>query len=400
VWYPKVVSDPPAARSLLYAEFMIHDFLELNRVELIARCETRAIERHGPGPYDVQPEYGVPLFLDQLIKMLKADDASKSAPDSRKSIESNHGDGGSEIGASATRHGRELMQRGLSVGEVVRDYGDLCQEITGLALERGAKFEVEEFRTLNRCLDDAIAEAVTEFAYQRDLLVENAGAASLNERLGFLAHELRNLLQKATLAIMVIKRGSVGLAGATGAILDQSLVGMGNLIDRTLAEVRTTAGMPARYQLISVADFISDVKISASLEAASRGCKLTVADVDPALAVDADRDMLFSAVGNLLQNAFKFTKPGTEVKLKAYAEGNRILLSVEDSCGGLEPGEAEKMFRPFTQNGSDKSGVGLGLAICKRCTEANNGVLSVRNIPGSGCVFTIDLPRHAYVNSD
>jgi signal transduction histidine kinase len=52
------------------------------------------------------------------------------------------------------------------------------------------------------------------------------------------------------------------------------------------------------------------------------------------------------------------------------------------------------MFLPFTQGDADKSGVGLGLSICRRCVEANNGILSVRDLPGSGCVFTIDLPRH------
>ena len=105
--------------------------------------------------------------------------------------------------------------------------------------------------------------------------------------------------------------------------------------------------------------------------------------------------MLFSAVGNLLQNAFKFTKRDSEVKLNAYAEADRIMISVEDDGPGLAPGEAETIFLPFSQNGADKSGVGLGLAICRRSTEVNNGVLSVRNIPGSGCVFTIDLPRHS-----
>ncbi len=82
------------------------------------------------------------------------------------------------------------------------------------------------------------------------------------------------------------------------------------------------------------------------------------------------------------------------MKLGAYAEGSRVLLTVEDSFGGLETGAAEKMFLPFIQHSSDKSGAGLGLAICLRCAEANNGTVSVRNIPGSGCVFTIDLPRH------
>ena len=79
--------------------------------------------------------------------------------------------------------------------------------------------------------------------------------------------------------------------------------------------------------------------------------------------------------------------------MHAYSVADRILIDVEDHCGGLPPGSAEQMFLPFTQSGADKSGLGLGLAICRRSVEANNGVLRVRDMPGSGCVFTIDLPR-------
>ncbi len=111
--------------------------------------------------------------------------------------------------------------------------------------------------------------------------------------------------------------------------------------------------------------------------------------------MDADRDLLFSALGNLLQNAFKFTRLGSEVTLHAHASGDRIFLDVEDHGPGLPEGEAEKMFLPFTQAGEDKSGLGLGLSIAKRSVEANEGTLRVRNkiAPDSGCVFTIDLPR-------
>jgi signal transduction histidine kinase len=338
----------------------------------------------------------MPLFLDQLIQMLKTlEQEPDPAADPKVSNASNEGEAGSEMGVSATRHGRELMKRGFSVEQVVREYGDLCQEITGLAMERNAPIGVEEFRTLNSCLDNGIADAVTEFAYQRDSLMARDEAASLNERLGFLAHELRNFIHTAMLAISVIKSGRAGFAGATGIVLDNSLVGMSNLIDRSLTEVRLAAGIPVRYQLFSVADFIADTKIAAALSAEAHGCILTVAEVDRTLAVDADRDMLFSAVGNLLQNAFKFTALGSEVRLNAYAEANRILITVEDSGPGLAPGEAETIFLPFTQNGADKSGVGLGLAISRRSTEMNNGTLNVRNIPGSGCMFTIDLPRHS-----
>ena len=300
----------------------------------------------------------------------------------------------SEIAVTAALHGRELSQQGFTVDQVVHDYGDLCQAITDLAFERGAPIEIDEFRTLNRCLDNGIADAVTEYAFQRSSLMENNGIKALNERLGFLAHELRNLLHTATLAVVAIKAGNVGLTGATGAVLDQSLVGLRNLIDRSLADVRVTAGMPPRHQLISLADFFADVRIAASLEAQTRKCKFTVSDVDKELAVVVDRDMLFSAVGNLLQNAFKFTQPGTEVSLNAYAAADRIRIDVEDHCGGLPAGAADNVFLPFKQSGTDTSGLGLGLSICRRGVEANNGVLRVRDIPGAGCVFTIDLPRH------
>ena len=171
----------------------------------------------------------------------------------------------SEIGTTAALHGRELSLKGFTVEQVVHDYGDLCQAITDLAFERSAAIAIDEFRTLNRCLDNGIADAVTEYAFQRNSVAENTAVKALNERLGFLAHELRNHLHVATLAVTAIKAGNVGVTGATGAVLERSLIGMRSLIDRSLADVRVAAGMLPRRQLVSLADCGSDVRISASL---------------------------------------------------------------------------------------------------------------------------------------
>jgi signal transduction histidine kinase len=152
--------------------------------------------------------------------------------------------------------------------------------------------------------------------------------------------------------------------------------------------------MATHLQPTSLAEFVHDVTITASLEAAERGCKFTVSHIDKELAVNVDRDLLLSAVGNLLQNAFKFTEHGTEVSLNAYAAADRIHIDIADHCGGLPPGAVDSMFRPFTQHGLDRSGAGLGLTISRRSVEANHGVLRVSDKAGSGCVFTIDLPRH------
>jgi signal transduction histidine kinase len=375
---------------------MMHEFLTANRTELIARCRAKVAQRAPPGLPEKELAHGVSVFLDQLIKTLLVE---KTATPMRSRKVSGPSGGGkpnlSEIGESATQHGRELQRHGFTAEEVVHDYGDLCQAISDLAFERGETMEVDEFRTLNRCLDNAIASAVTEFGYQRDFVVADRQTVELNERLGFFAHELRNQLCTATLALSIIKQGNVGLSGAIGGVLDRALVGLANLIDRSLAEVRMTAGLPVLRHLFSLADFIAEIKLSASLEAQVKECVLNVSAVDPKLAIDVDRDLLLAAVGNLLQNAFKFTHPHSEVSLNAYALADRILIDVQDHCGGLPPGFAEDMFQSFTQAAEDRTGLGLGLSIARRSVEANDGILSVRNLPGTGCVFTIDLPRHS-----
>jgi len=373
---------------------LLHEFLSNNRNTLIEHCRLKAARRSAQA-LDAPLAYGVPLFLDQIIKTLQVERTSEPMLSRKVSGPA----GGaisvtSEIGATARLHAHELLQQGYTVDRVVHDYGDLCQAITDLAFEDNISIQVDEFRTLNRCLDNAIADAVTEYAYQRDLLVADRGADAFPERLGAFAHELRNYITTATYALKAIRTGGVGLSGATGAVLDRCLIGLGTLADRSLAEVRLGAAIPARGLPISLAHFAADVQLSASLEAQSRGCILTVAAVPPDLAVDVDREMLFSAVNNLLQNAFKFTRHGTEVSMSTYASADRILIDVEDHCGGLPEGDGEQLFRPFTQSGEDKSGLGLGLSICRRNVEANHGALSVRDVPGHGCVFTINLPRH------
>ena len=375
---------------------MLHEFLTSNRADLIERCRLKVARRSAPRVTSAEITHGIPLFLDQLIKTLEVEQTSE--PLRSRKVSGPAGGGGpwkSELGSAAALHGRELLQKGFTVDQVVHDYGDLCQAITDLAFERKAPIEIDEFRTLNRCLDNGIAEAVTEYSYQRYSVAANVGVQALNERLGFLAHELRNLIHTGTLAFTAIKLGNVGVTGATGAVLERSLIGLRTLVDRTLADVRVAAGMLPRNKLMPLADFIDQIGASALLEARARGCKLTVSDVDARLAVDVDPDMLLSALGNLLQNAFKFTQHGTEVTVNAYAVADRILIDVEDHCGGLPPGSADKMFLPFSQSGPDKSGLGLGLAISRRSIEANSGILRVRDVPGTGCVFTIDLPRHA-----
>jgi signal transduction histidine kinase len=372
---------------------MLDQFLLSHRDLLIERCKARVVQRSVTGAPKPDLLYGIPVFLDQLIKTLQIERLSHQAR-----LESRQGDGASnasELGLAATLHGMELLDNGYTVEQVVRDYGDLCQSITDLAVEMDAVIENEEFKTLNCCLDNGIAEAVTEFSRRRERAIRDTGTQAFNEQLGQLAHELRNHISTATLAVAAIRTGNVGLTGATAKILDRSLISLKNLIDRSLADVRVTAGLPERHQLLSVAEILEEARFSASFEARARGCELLSVSIDNGVTVDADEEMLLAAIGNLLQNGFKFTAPGTAVTLSAETLGDRVLIHVQDHCGGLPPGITETMFVPFSQHGKDKSGMGLGLSICQRSVEANMGSLSVRDLPGTGCIFTINLPRHA-----
>jgi signal transduction histidine kinase len=206
------------------------------------------------------------------------------------------------------------------------------------------------------------------------------------------AHELRNLLGTSTLAFEALRAGTVGIAGSTGAALGRSLIRMRELVDRSLSVVRLDAGIMSQ-DAIPVDDLIEELEISAMMEAKAHGHELTIEMNDSNGKVIADRQILVSVLANLVQNAFKYSHPHSRVTLRVSMTAGHVQFEVEDQCGGLPPGKAENLFKPFEQRSADRSGLGLGLAICMRGTLAIGGTLRVRDLPGRGCVFTVELKR-------
>lgn len=371
----------------------MHRFLTNNRDELIARCKAKVALRPNRAATPEQLANGIPLFLEQLIRTLRAEGGGDAAEGERISGPAG-GDATSlsQIGVSATAHGKTLLELGYTLDQLVHDYGDVCQSITDLAVERDAPFSVSQFRTLNRCLDNAIADAVTGFTDQRDESVSVRRSADETERLGILVHELRNHLQTALLGFTALESGTVPISGSTGALVKRSLLALAAQLERSLAEVRVKASAADPAQSFSLAAFIAEARSITSLSAVERGCEFVVPEVEHGLAIAGNREHLLAALVNLLQNAFKFTHAHTAVTLHAYRDGDRISIDVKDHCGGLPPGVTEKLFKPFTQASLDRSGLGLGLSIARRTVEANGGRLTVRDTPGTGCVFTVSLP--------
>jgi signal transduction histidine kinase len=330
--------------------------------------------RHRPLPSTSELANGVSAFLSQLSETLRLEaTATPFAPGA--------------IGSTAARHGGDLLAMGSTVSQIVHDYGDICQAITELALEQDAPIAVDEFNVLNRCLDTAIAEAVTEHARITAERTQSDGV----ERLGQVAHELRNQLNTALLAFQTLRHGAISINGSTGMVLGRSLMGLRDLVNSTLSEVRLGAGIQ-HPERVSVAEFFDEMAVVAHLHAEYRTIHLSVEPAEHHWAVDADAQLLASAVMNLLNNAFKFTQPGGHVELRARADTGRLFIEVEDECGGF-PDSARGPFRTFGDRlGRDRTGLGLGLSIARRAVKAHGGDIHIKNVPGKGCVFGIELP--------
>ena len=324
---------------------MLHEFISLHRDEIIGRCRAKVAARLIPPPTESEINHGVSLFLDQVVEALRYHDTI-SGPD---------------IGRSAALHGHDLLRRGFTVGQVVHDYGDVCQSITEIAMSTNTPIGADEFRTLNLCLDDAIADAVTAYGVDRQQSSVAEESARGTAKLGFFVHELRNLIQTATFASEVLLKGKVGLGGSTAAVLRRSLLALQSLVNESVSDVRLTEGTQHR-DVFSISTFIGEVAAAATLQAASHNVTLRVVAEKHDAEIRGDRHHLAAALNNLLQNAFKFTRNGSTVTLKVAVTIDRILIEVQDECGGLPDGQSAELFHPFEQRASDRTGLGLGLA--------------------------------------
>jgi signal transduction histidine kinase len=353
--------------------FMLHEFLEQNRNEILKLSEEKTNSLAGLRSGSEQLKLGLPLFYEQLIKVLELK-LSLNPPE--------------DMLLTAASHGKEFLRLGYSLSHVVHAYGAMCQAITELATEKSANISPNEFNILNGCLDVAIAAAVSEFQFTSNLASEEREI----QHLGFLTHELRNALSSATVAHEMIKAGLVGTGGSTATVLEANLSRMRHLIDRSLTEVRLRADADLIIEKFRLSDLLEQIVITARIDANKKKQTLNF-EVNANIEIETDRQIILSAVANLIQNAIKYTKQNGSILLRAESDGDRVKIEIEDQCGGLEVDKIKSLFDPFTQENEDRSGLGLGLAITKKAIHLCQGIITVENKPGIGCVFIIDIPK-------
>ncbi len=199
----------------------LEQFVVDNRQELIRRTRVKVAKRSSPARTEAEMEHGVPLFLSQLVSALRAEQESEPAQGTLP-----HPPENDSIAQSAALHGQTLRRLGFTIEQVVHDYGDVCQAVTELAIEHVSTVTTAEFHTLNRCLDNAIAGAVTSWTQARDTaLVQGAGQRDVFRR------DLLDLVDTAWVSFSLLSEGHVGIGGATAKVIGQCFVEMRALLD-------------------------------------------------------------------------------------------------------------------------------------------------------------------------
>ena len=381
---------------------MLYEFLIANQKEILALTEQKTRDLAEGGSSSELLEKGLPIFYKQLIAELKHNhnENHESPPDTggmakaaREADEpalalaaGTHNQ--VEVASSAGRHGSELLRLGYTLSHVVHAYGAMCQAINELATTKHFRITPDEFRKVNQCLDVAIAGAVTEFQSQRDLKKSKRDV----EKLGFLAHELRNALSTVSMAFSMIKDGSVTPRGSTGQLVDKGIVRLNELIARSLTEVRLRADPKLHIESDYVQRLLDQIALTAKIDAASRNQSLII-EIEPNLKIEADQQLIHSALFNLIQNALKYTHNGGKIQVRGYLKGENVVVEVEDECGGLSAEAESGLFKKFEQNHENRKGMGIGLTIAQEAVVLNHGKIECQNLPGKGCVFKVTLPK-------
>jgi len=380
---------------------MLHDFLLKHREEILALAEKKTLALAGVRASSKQLKTGMPIFFQQLLGIFKdkkdgklavvanqegmADAASRNDEPALAMAAGRPDD--AALAVSAGQHGTEMQRLGYSLSHVVHAYGAMCQSITELVTVKHAHISPAEFRELNLCLDVAIAGAVTE--YQAVRIIQESSREV--EHIGFLAHELRNALSSVKLCIDLIENGSVGFKGSTGQVLKQGIARIDNLINRSFTEVRLSIDPRIHSEPIFLDRIVQELLVTAEIEAKAKNQTIQV-DIDPTLIAEADQELVYSAISNLVQNAIKFTHYGGHIQLRGTKNDQDVIIEVEDECGGLASNEVD-LFKPFKQHNANRRGLGLGLTISQRAINLNHGTIGAKNLPGKGCIFKITLPQ-------
>ena len=261
----------------------------------------------------------------------------------------------------------------------------------------------KEIRQLNASLNQQVAARTRELAEKvAELAQANAELRQLDqtraEFVSLVSHQIRAPLTNMRGAVERLQMRCGGNNNGCAhmfTIIDQQVSRLDRLVQDVLdANHLETGELTLNLEPVSVLPAARRVVAQTRARLSDRPIHLQETPGLPL--VYADRDRLMEALANLLDNADKYTPPGTAVFIETRADELEVVISVRDGGPGLPPGKLERIFDKFYRvDGSDAQaayGYGLGLYVCRRLIEAQNGRIWAENHPEGGAVFSIALP--------
>ena len=221
-----------------------------------------------------------------------------------------------------------------------------------------------------------------------------------DEFMGMLSHELRNPLAPIRNSLYILDHAEPSGQQARRAkeVANRQLGHLTRLVDDLLDVTRIARGkIELRRTDVDISAVATRTGEDHRVLMHERGLELTVAVLEEEMWVDGDETRLAQIIGNLLQNAAKFTPPGGEVTLAVVRKGDTVEVCVRDSGSGIDAIFLETIFQPFVQAKQSlartEGGLGLGLALAKGLVELHGGSISVASGGiGQGAQFTVRLP--------
>ena len=279
--------------------------------------------------------------------------------------------------------GRSVFQRGIV--RVQKDQNGKVEKLFGVVQDITERKQMEtELRQL----------------YDEELGLRQKLETEIGKRVEFtrtLTHELKtpltSVLASSDLLASEVKDPSLQSLAAS---ISRSAANLNSRVDELLDLARGEIGMlELNLEEVEVSQLLREAAESVTPLASKREQSLAV-DVPSALPiVQADAVRLQQVVGNLLNNAIKFTPKGGKITVRGRHEGAAIVVEVEDTGRGLSKEDQKRVFEPYHRLEGDRqrlSGLGLGLPLCKSLVELHGGQVWVRSAVGKGSAFCFSLP--------
>jgi signal transduction histidine kinase len=215
--------------------------------------------------------------------------------------------------------------------------------------------------------------------------------------LGVVAHDLRNPLNTITMSVELLQHLQLTPEQRRHQldVIARSAQRMNRLIQDLLDVARMEAGrLLLERDVLQSGTLVRESVELAAPAAAAGGLELSLDVAAATPRILADRHHLLQVLGNLIDNAVKFTPAGGHITVGVEAAGDEVIFSVRDDGPGIAAEDLPHLFEPFWQaRRRTFSGAGLGLAIARGIVEAHGGRITVESSPGRGSTFRFTIPR-------